>query len=72
MLKPTTEYVTSKQWESYAKRLERKNLKENGRSLTFIGIASGANGHIVEIQSDNGLMIVSSGWRESMKKAANQ
>ncbi len=60
-----TEYVTDKQWCMCAKRIEKKNLKRHGKSLTFTGIARKANDFIIEIQED--CMIVRQGWREAMK-----
>ena len=62
-----TEFVTHLQWQSYAKRIERANLKASGTSLTFTGIAHRASGYIVEIWDDEGGMIVRKGWREAMK-----
>lgn len=60
------EYINSKQWQSYAKRVERANMKANGQSLTFGGIASRANQFIVELRGE-GTMVVRKGWREAMK-----
>ena len=62
-----TEFVTNRQWDSCATRIMNKNMKERGHSLTQSGIARRANDHIVDIQSDNGGMIVKPGWREAMK-----
>lgn len=61
-----TEYVTSCQWESYARRIENKNLKETGTSLTATGIARRAYSHIIE--TDRGIMLVKKGWREAMEE----
>lgn len=61
-----TEYVTHRQWDSCSRRIEKKNLREMGRSLTFTGISRRANNYIVEIQTDG--MIVRPEWREAMKK----
>jgi TFIIF-interacting CTD phosphatase-like protein len=63
-----TEYVTYKQFDSMAKRIEKKNLKQYGRSLSFSGIARRAYSYIVELQDDHKCMIVKEGWREAMKK----
>lgn len=60
-----TEFVTHRQWDSYAKRIERRNLRQFGRSLTFTGIACRANSYIVEIRSEG--MIVRPGWRAAMQ-----
>jgi len=63
-----TEAVTYKQWDSYAKKIERKNLKESGESLTFSSIAQKASNYIVESQPDNKIIIAKKGWREAMKR----
>lgn len=59
------EFISSITFENYAKRIEKKNLKENGESLTFTGIARKANNFIIEI-IDNDYKI-KIGWREAMK-----
>ena len=61
------ERITPKQWESYARRVEKQRMKENGKSLTAAGIARHANHCICEIQND--LMIVRKGWRQAMATA---
>lgn len=60
-----TEVVTHRQWDSYATRIERKNLREHGRSLCRTAIARRAYDHIIEIREDT--MIVRPGWREAMR-----
>lgn len=60
-----TEVVTRRQWDNYAARIERKNLKERGHSLTRTAIAYRANSYIIEIREDT--MIVRTGWREAMR-----
>lgn len=60
-----TEVVTHRQWDSYAARIERKNLKEHGHSLSRASIAYRANAYIIEIREDT--MIVRTGWREAMR-----
>lgn len=65
------EQVTYQQWERCARRQEKKNLREKGRSLTFTAIARRANAFIIEIQpgkSDReGILVVRNGWREAMQ-----
>ena len=63
-----TEVITYRRWDSYAKRIERKKLKERGKSLTFTGIERRANDYIVEVRPDEKTMVVKKGWREAMKK----
>lgn len=62
-----TEFVTYRQWDSYAMRVEKANIKREGRSLTAGGIANRARFWIVEIQDDKKGMIVAKNWREAMK-----
>ncbi len=62
------EYITYQQWENYAKRIERKNLREKGTSLSFSGIAMRANKHIICIEHDTNILIVKPGWRKRMKE----
>ena len=65
-----TEFVTDRQWDGYARRLMKANLKAKHVSLTQIGISGGASSYIVEIRSDQKGMIVRTGWREAMKEKA--
>ncbi len=67
-----TEFVTDRQWDGLARRLQNRNLKTHGKSLTATSIASKANSFIVELQPWRGGMIVKVGWREIMRKAAIQ
>ncbi|MBE0427776.1 MAG: hypothetical protein IBX72_14170 [Nitrospirae bacterium] len=62
----TAEFVTFKRFDSYAKRIERKNFKRYGHSLSFSAIARRANDFIVEIQSDRKGMLIRKGWRQAM------
>lgn len=61
--------ITSKQFQSYAKRCERVAMKENGESLTVGGIASRANEHIIEVRDNGKTLIVRDGWKEAMRAA---
>ena len=63
-----SEFVTNRQWDSYATRIMNKNLKLNGHSLTQSGICRRANDFILDIRSDQGGMLVKTGWREAMRK----
>lgn len=65
-----TEFVTDHQWDGLARRLEKKNLKEHGESLTMGSIARHANRFIVDVRPDQKGMIVKIGWRQAMKAAA--
>lgn len=65
-----TEFVTDRQWDSYARRLEKKNLKERGESLTAGSIARRANRFVVDVRPDQKGMIVEVGWRLAMQDAA--
>lgn len=64
-----TEVIKGKQWDSYARRIERRNLKANGSSLSAASITMRARGYIVDIRNDEGTMVVRKGWREAMRLA---
>lgn len=63
-----TEFVTHKQWQSYALRIEKANLRDHGTSLSFSYFAKKARNHIIEIQDDRKGMIVTKGWQKTMKE----
>ncbi|MGO9016714.1 MAG: hypothetical protein ACLQVJ_00025 [Syntrophobacteraceae bacterium] len=67
-----TEFVAHRTWDAYARRLERKNLKEHGKSFAATSISRHANTFIVEIRDDRKGMIVLSGWRQAMKEASRR
>ena len=60
-----TEFITHRQWDNYAKRIEKRNLRQHRSSLTFTGISRRASGFIREIRAEG--MVVYNGWREAMK-----
>ena len=64
------EFVTYKQFDSCAYRLEKHNLKRYNQSLTAGSIARHGNPYIIEIQPDRKGMLIRLGWREAMKRAA--
>ena len=68
IMNENVEFVTRKQWDGYARRIEKKNMKEHGHSITFSGIARNANSYIVEIELDSGGMWVKKGWRKAMRE----
>ena len=57
----TRERVSYRQWENYAKRLEKQNLKQHGRSLSFSSIASSARSFVIEIMDDYEIIIAKPG-----------
>jgi hypothetical protein len=63
-----TLWITIRQWRSYARRLERRHLRQGGRSWSATTIASRARACIVEIQTER--MLVRAGWRRAMHQAA--
>ena len=63
-----TEIISPKLIENYAKRLEKTNLKNLGRSCSFVTIARASNKYIICIH-DYGCEI-KKGWREAMKQLA--
>jgi hypothetical protein len=64
----TTEAVTWKQIESYARRIERDNLHEHGTSMSAATFLRRANPYIVDIRSDEGVNIMKKGWRKAMRR----
>ena len=64
-----TEFISGRQWDSYARRIERANIKATGQSITFTGIARRAQSFIIEML-ENDTMLVHKGWREAMKQEA--
>ncbi len=61
------EFVTTRQFDSYGRRIEKRNLRRDGRSLSCPAILARANPFIVGFQSDG--MFLRKGWREAMKEA---
>lgn len=61
------EVIAEKQWVSFAKKIERKNLKEKGASLSFSAIARKANDFIIEVYVEDGSKLVKKGWRNAMR-----
>ena len=68
MSTPDTKWIAIRQWDSYARRIERRHLRQEGRSWSSTAIARRASGFIVEIQSER--IRVRSGWRQAMQQAA--
>ena len=61
------EYIGKKQWDSYARRIEKRNLKTCGKSLMASGIARRARKYIIELRLDTNSMVVRKGWRKAMQ-----
>ena len=70
MSTPDTEWIAIRQWDSYARRMERRHLRRYGASLSSTAIARRANAFIVEIQTER--IRVRTGWRETMQQAADE
>ena len=66
------EFVTNRQWDNYAKRIEKRHLLESGHSPTFTGIARRAYPFIIEVYGDQDGMLVRPGWRAAMSKDAEK
>jgi hypothetical protein len=64
-----TEWITYRQWESYAKRCAHANLKREQTSLTASSIARSAQHLIREIRDDSHTMQVCGDWRAVMRAA---
>jgi hypothetical protein len=63
-----TAWITIRQWQSYARRLERRHLRQEGVSWSATTIAQRARACIVEIQTER--IHVRAGWRCAMQQAA--
>jgi len=63
-----TEMITGRQWDSYARRIERRNLKTNGVSLSAASIKMRAREYIVDIRLGEQTMLVCKGWRAAMRE----
>lgn len=63
------ETISGRQWDSFARRIERATLKACGRSLTAASISTRARHHIVEVRDDGDVLIVTPGWRDTMRGA---
>jgi hypothetical protein len=65
-----TEWISIRQWHSYARRIERRNMRQCGASLSATAIARRASAAIVEIQTER--MRVRAGWRQAMQQAGEE
>ena len=70
MCSPDTAWIAIRQWDSYARRIERRHLRQYGASLSSTAIARRASAFIVEIQTER--MLVRAGWRQTMQQAADE
>ena len=66
-MKKQSEIVTGKQWDSYAQRVYREQMKRDGHSVTASTIARRAGHLIIEIYHGEDKMLVRPGWREAMR-----
>lgn len=64
-----TKFISSQQWGSYARQLERANLRLHGKSRTAASIGMLARSAIKEVRED-GTLIVRSDWRDCLRKAS--
>jgi hypothetical protein len=65
-----TAWIAIRHWHSYARRLERRHLRQYGRSWSATTIAQRARACIVEIQTER--IRVRAGWRRAMQQAADE
>ncbi len=70
MSTPDTEWIAIGQWHSYARRIERRHLRQYGTSLASTAIARRASPFIVEIQTAR--LLVRAGWRQAMRQAREE
>lgn len=59
--------ITNKQYESYAKNIEKLNLKNTGHSLSWVSILGHAK-IIKEIRSDDNSLVVIDNWKEVLNQ----
>jgi len=64
-------FVSDRQWDSYARRCERNELKEHGTARAAVTISNVCGRYIIEERPDHKLVLVREGWREAMRHAAN-
>ena len=65
-----TEWISIRQWNSYARRIERRRLRQYGMSWSSTTIARRASAYIVEIQTER--IRVRTGWRQAMQQAGEE
>jgi hypothetical protein len=70
MQNPDTAWIPIRHWFSYARRIERRNLRQYGASWSATTIARRASAYIVEIQTER--MRVRAGWRQAMQQAGKE
>jgi hypothetical protein len=70
MRNPDTAWIPIRHWYSYAQRIERRNLRQYGTSLSATTIVRWASASIVEIQTER--MLVYSDWRQVMQRAGKE
>ena len=64
-----TELISYRHFDSYAKRIETITLKKYQRCWSWVTLQGAAN--ILEIQTDNELLVIEGDWREKIKEKAN-
>jgi hypothetical protein len=65
-----TAWIAIRQWDSYARRIERRTLRQYGASWSSTAIARRASAFIVEIQAER--IRVRAGWRQAMQQAGEE
>ena len=70
MSTPDTKWIAIRQWDSYARRVERRHLRQYSVSWSATTIAQRASAYMVEIQTER--IRVRSGWRRAMQQAAEE
>ena len=61
-----TEVVTRRQFQTYAIRLERQNLRERNQSLSALSIMRAVR--VIETRDDS--LVVPADWRKMMREKA--
>jgi hypothetical protein len=68
----TTEFVSYKNWDLRAKRLESKCLRLYGNSLTWVSILNKLHPAIKEVYLDEGVIIDTEKYREICREIVKE
>ena len=65
--KDKIEYIPYRLIERACRKQERKNLKEFGRSLSWVSMLHYVNPFVIAYQTDNKISEMRHGWRDAIK-----
>ena len=63
----TQEYVANHKLDLACKRQEKKNLKEKGRSTSWVSMLHYIRDYMLEYMSDRKTWVMKKGWRQEIK-----